>query len=371
MPALFMQRCLDLARRGAGSVSPNPLVGCVLVDERGAVLGEGWHRQYGGPHAEVNAIADAELRHGADALRRATLYVNLEPCAHWGKTPPCADLIVEKGIPRVVVGMADPFPKVDGRGIEKLRAAGVEVTVGVEEAACRRLNEAFVHHVTTGRPLVCVKVAQTLDGFAATRTGSSRWVTGSEARARVHAMRAALDAVLVGSGTARTDDPALTVRHAEGRQPLRVVLDRTGTLPGTLHLFTDAFAAHTVAVVENGLVPSYRDALLRRGGRVLNVSSSDDSLDLPALLDALGRGAAGRPVQSLLVEAGPRLAAALFKADLVDRFYCFVAPKLLGDGLPAVRFPAISEMVDARTWPAFTWETVGADVLFTGYRNTF
>ncbi len=368
---MHMHRCLELARRGAGTVSPNPLVGCVVTDGDGQVLGEGWHARYGGPHAEVVALAEAEARYGAAALRTATLYVNLEPCAHWGKTPPCADLIVEKGVRRVVVGMRDPFPDVAGRGIEKLRAASVEVVMGVEEAACQRLNEAFVHHVETGRPLVCVKVAQTLDGFAATRAGESRWVTGPEARRRVHALRATLDAVLVGAGTARTDDPALTVRHVEGRQPLRLVLDKSGGLPPGLQLFTDAHAARTVAVVAQGVEAPYAPALAGRGGHVLHVPVRDGHLDLHALLAALGRGDAGAPVQSILVEAGPGLAAAFFEHDLVDRFYCFVAPRLLGEGLRAARVPAAARMDDARSWPACAWETIGSDVLFTGYRHAF
>jgi diaminohydroxyphosphoribosylaminopyrimidine deaminase / 5-amino-6-(5-phosphoribosylamino)uracil reductase len=390
-----MARCLALAARGSGHVSPNPRVGCVVVDETGAVLGEGWHGRYGGPHAEVAAIRDAEARHGAGALRAATLVVNLEPCAHVGKTPPCADLILEKGLPRVVVGTRDPFPAVDGRGIERLRAGGVDVIVGVLETECRRFNEAFFVHVETGRPLVVLKVAQTLDGFVATRTGHSRWVTGEPARARVHALRAALDAVLVGAGTARADDPALTVRRSEvrgprsetegffsdlgpltsGLQPLRVVLDRVGALPDTLRLFTDGHAGHTLAVVAEGARPAYEAALRERGGAVLRLPERDGHLDLIALLDALGAGAGlpggVRPVQSVLVEAGPGLASALLAADLVDRLLVFVAPTLLGDGLRAFTLPGPDRMDDARRWPETRWETVGDDVLFTAYRRTF
>ncbi len=368
-----MHRCLELARRGAGHVSPNPMVGCVVVGAGGEVLGEGWHGRYGGPHAEVEAIRQAEARHGAEKLREATLFVNLEPCAHHGKTPPCADLIVEKNIPRVVVGMVDPFEKVAGRGVEKLRAAGVEVTVGAEERACRRLNAAFVQHVTTGRPLVHLKIAQTLDACVATRTGDSFWVTGEAARARVHTFRATHDAVLVGSGTARSDDPALTVRTpdtsiAAPRQPRRVVLDRTGTLPSTLALFTDTHAPRTVAVTAPGALPPYADALCEKGGQVLEIPEHDGHLDLGVLLDALGRGDAGRIVQSLLVEGGPGLSSALLAAGLVDRFSCFIAPKLLGDGKRSVRLPSPTRMSEARTWADPTWETVGDDVLFTGWR---
>jgi diaminohydroxyphosphoribosylaminopyrimidine deaminase/5-amino-6-(5-phosphoribosylamino)uracil reductase len=386
--ARWMRRCLDLAARGAGRVSPNPRVGAVVLGPDGAVLGEGWHRRYGGPHAEAFAIRAAEAAHGPDALRTATMVVNLEPCSHHGKTPPCADLIVRKGLRRVVVGMVDPFPAVAGRGLDRLRAHGVDVTVGVLENACRAANAAFVHHVQTGRPLVTLKTAQTLDGFVATTTGDARWVSGEAARARVHRWRAETDAVLVGAGTARADDPRLTVRHPDGDpphagdfprdaegawpQPRRLVLDRTGALPPTLRLFADAHAARTVAVVGAGRPdPPYAEALRAAGGRLLRLPETPDAdgrphLDLGALLDALGRpGTVGeRPVQSLLVEAGPGLATALWHADLVDRYRCFVAPKLLGDGLPAQRGLGITQMADARTFATHAWEPLGDDLLF-------
>ena len=363
----WMRRALDLAGRGAGHVSPNPMVGAVLVGPDGDVLGEGWHGEFGGPHAEVWAVIDAEKKHGAEALREATLVVTLEPCSHHGKTPPCADLIIEKQIPRVVVGMTDPFPRVDGSGIERLRAHGVEVTVGVLERECRRLNEAFVHHVRTGRPLVTLKIAQTLDGSVATASGDSQWISGEEARRLVHRWRAELDGVLVGSGTARADDPALTVRHVEGRQPVRVVLDRAGTLPADLRLFTDEHAAKTIAVVGEGTTPNYAEVFEQRGGTMLWVSERDGHLDLEALLQKLGAGVgAHRPMQSLLVEAGPALATALFRYDLVDRFALFIAPKLVG-GRRGVDNLSVERMADARTFETHRWEAVGPDLLFFGY----
>lgn len=369
--ARWMARCLALAERGAGHVSPNPMVGAVVVAPDGTLLGEGYHGRYGGPHAEVEALADAEAAHGAEALKTATLYVNLEPCCHHGKTPPCADLIVEKGVPRVVVGMTDPFPRVAGQGLARLRAAGVSVTTGVLEAACRRLNEAFVHHVRTGRPFLTLKLAQTLDGFLATETGDARWVTGPAARRRVHQLRATLDAVLVARGTAARDDPALTVRHVEGRQPVRLVLDRRGVLPPTLRLFSDTYAGHTVAVVGPEAQPAYAAALDAAGGRLLRIPAPDGKLDLGALLDRLGRdgGPDGRPLQSLLVEAGPGLATSLFREDRVDRLLLFIAPKLLGSGLPTLRSLGLTRMADARTFAEHTWETVGDDLLFCGYRQ--
>ena len=367
----WIERCLELAETGAGAVSPNPMVGAVVVGPDGTVLGEGAHEVYGGPHAEVQALRAAEDRHGADALRDATLYVNLEPCSHHGKTPPCTDLIVEKGVPRVVVGTIDPFPQAQGRGIRHLREQGVDVEVGVHESACRRFNEAFFHHVETGRPLVTLKVAQTLDGRVATRTGDSRWISGEAARTLVHEWRATLDGVLVGTGTARHDDPRLTVRHVEGRQPVRLVLDRTGTLPPDRTLFTDDCADRTIAVLgEDRDPPAYADGLTGAGGTLLRVPETDDDhLDLRALLRRLGTdgGRAAAPLQSLLVEAGPGLATALFRQDLVDRFFCFVAPKVVGEGRPAVGDLGVTEMKHALTFAEQTWEAVGDDVLLRGY----
>lgn len=366
-----MERCLEGAEAGAGAVSPNPMVGAVLVAPDGTVLGGGAHEVYGGPHAEVQALRAAEQRHGAAALRDATLYVNLEPCSHHGKTPPCTDLIVEKGVPRVVIGTVDPFPQAQGSGIRQLREQGIEVEVGVHAHACRRFNEAFFHHVKTGRPLVTLKVAQTVDGRIATRTGDSQWITGTAARTLVHEWRATLDGVLVGSGTARSDDPRLTVRHVEGRQPTRLVLDREGTLPADRTLFADDYADHTIAVVGEGRDrPAYADRLTEAGGTVLRIpETADDHLDLDALLRRLGTdgGREAEPLQSLLVEAGPGLATALFRQDLVDRFFCFVAPKVVGEGIPVLEDLGINEMENAVTFADQEWETVGDDVLLRGY----
>lgn len=372
----WIRQSLELARRGAGDVSPNPMVGAVIVGEDGEVLGEGWHERFGEAHAEPNAIAAAEEAYSSAALRKATLYVNLEPCSHHGKTPPCAELIVEKQIPRVVVGMQDPNPKVSGSGLDRLRAAGVEVTTGVLEAECRRLNEAFTHHLQRGRPLLTLKVAQTLDGRVATSTGDSRWVSGKASRTLVHRWRAELDAVLVGSGTARADDPALTVRHAwpgqqsglEERQPRRVVLDREGRLPPSLQLFSDAHVDQTVVVVSEEAAPPYQAELEARGGQVLRVPERSGHLDLHVLLERLG--ASDPPVQSLLVEAGPGLATALFREGLVDRFFCFVAPKVVGEGVPVVGRLGITQMNKALTFAEHGWETIGEDLLFRGYMHS-
>jgi diaminohydroxyphosphoribosylaminopyrimidine deaminase / 5-amino-6-(5-phosphoribosylamino)uracil reductase len=366
----MMARCLELAQRAAGHVSPNPLVGSVIV-EGGEVIGEGWHEVYGGPHAERNAIRDAIERGHENRLASATLYVNLEPCSHHGKTPPCTDAVLERRIPRVVVGTLDPNPLVAGSGIRRLREAGCSVETGILERACFRFNEAFFHHIRTGRPLVTLKVAQTLDGHVATRTGDSRWVSGDASRRLVHRWRAELDAVLVGRGTAMADDPSLTVRHVEGRQPWRVVLDREGRLPATLKLFRDEFVGRTIVFVgDDATAPAYADDLARSGGMLRRSPTSDARLDLPAVLDGLGAGdsSAGVPsIQSVLVEAGPGLATALLERDLVDRLFVFIAPKIVGSGTPAIAALSIDRMADARTFAEATWEGIGEDMLFRGY----
>jgi diaminohydroxyphosphoribosylaminopyrimidine deaminase/5-amino-6-(5-phosphoribosylamino)uracil reductase len=375
----WMRRCLDLARRGAGTASPNPLVGAVLVGADGSLLAEGWHDAFGGPHAEAHAIEAAVHQHGEEALTDATLYVNLEPCSHHGKTPPCTDLVLKMGIPRLVVGTIDPFPAVKGRGIRRLRDHGVEVELGVLEHACTRLNEAFFHHVKTGRPLVTLKVAQTLDGRVATASGDSRWISGKNSRTRVHRWRAELDAVMVGTGTAAADNPRLTVRHVDGRQPMRLVLDRTGSLSPDLRLFTDAHVQHTTVVTAPDTALPYAADLQARGGHVLHVPVDGGHLDLDALLDRLGTDGgparrtgpddATRPVQSLLVEAGPGLGTALFQHDLVDRYACFIAPKVSGAGMPSVGDLGTMEMREAMTFAETRWERSGGDMLFLGYRH--
>ena len=363
-----MARCLELAARGAGSVSPNPMVGCVIVAPNGTVLGEGWHEKFGGPHAEVRAVYEVVQRHGAGALQSSTMIVNLEPCSHQGKTPPCADLILANRIPRVVVGLTDPNLQVAGAGMRRLRDQGVEVVEGVLAERCARLNEAFLRHTVTGLPLVVLKIAQTLDGCVATAGGDSRWISGEESRRRVHEMRATLDAVLVGSGTARSDDPALTVRSTHGRQPRRIVLDRTGTLPASLKLFSDDHADRTMAVVGEGRRPPYADTLRSRGGTILEIEELDDLLDLRLVLEALGRGSGGvLPIQSVLVEAGPRLATVLVRNGLIDRMHLFVAPILIGVGKRAFGDLGVSRLKDAVSFTETRWEQVGADALFTGF----
>ncbi|ASQ90733.1 riboflavin biosynthesis protein RibD [Prosthecochloris sp. GSB1] len=320
-----MSRCLELAVKGAGFVSPNPMVGSVIVCD-GRIVGEGFHQRFGGPHAEVNAIASVTDQ---DVLRRSTLYVNLEPCSHYGKTPPCSDLIVERGIPRVVVACRDPHEKVAGKGIDRLRAAGVEVVEGILEQDALRLNEAFMKSHRRRLPFVALKLAQTLDGKIATANGLSKWITGEASRREVHLMRSRYDAVLTGSGTVLADDPLLTVRHAEGRNPLRVVLDRELRLPPDAAVFGPG--AKTLLVTSNSAGGSLRASAFRdKGVEITTAGEINGSLDLSLVLRHLHE----RGVLSVLVEAGGRLSSSFVREGLADKLYMFVAPKLFGgDGL--------------------------------------
>ena len=288
----------------------------------GAVVSEGWHAALGEPHAEVVALTAAGER-----ARGATLYCSLEPCDHFGRTPPCTQAIIDAGVSRVIIAMGDPNPAVDGRGVRHLREAGIEVVVGVLEAEARRANEAYVKHITTGIPFVTLKIAATLDGRIAGADGSSTWITGEESRAEVQRMRAAADAVLVGAGTAVTDDPRLTVRDPSyrGRPPVRVVVDASGRTPDSLRIF-DGQAPVTI-VTTDGSSQQARDSWRAAGAEVIVCGRDDDrGVALDELLAALGK----RDIQSLLVEGGSQIAGSFIGASLVDKVVLFMAPKFLG-----------------------------------------
>jgi len=318
----FMDRALRLASRGVGRVSPNPLVGAVIVKD-GRVVGEGWHHAYGTDHAEVDALKRA----GEDAAG-ADVYVNLEPCCHHGRTPPCAQALIDAKVRRVVVAMIDPNPLVSGRGIRMLRDAGVAVEVGVREAAARALNASFARWIVHGRPHVTLKMAATLDGRTADRDGGARWISSPVSRRAVHRMRAAADAVLVGEGTLRADDPMLLpVGVRSGRPPLRVVAAGSGALPVDARLFASLDRGPVaIAIPEGDDAPQVAE-LAARGVEVLRVPAVDGGIDMAALVAALGR----RGVGALLCEGGAGLGAALLRAGQVDRLVLFWAPRLLGD----------------------------------------
>ena len=278
----MMSRALALARRGIGKTSPNPAVGCVIVKD-GAVVGEGWHQKAGTPHAEIHA-----LRQAAEMASGAEVYVTLEPCSHFGKTPPCADALIAARVARVFVGMVDPNPIVCGEGVAKLRAAGIEVVVPLLEDSCRFLNESFIKHITTGRPFVTLKIAMTMDGKIATLNKDSKWITGEKSRAYVHKLRSKLDAIMVGVGTVVKDDPFLTSRIAGGRDPLRIVVDSTLRIPLHAQVLKNTSPARTVIAT----ISDDKDKISRleaAGAEILRCSNIHDRVDLSSLMLKLGQ----------------------------------------------------------------------------------
>jgi diaminohydroxyphosphoribosylaminopyrimidine deaminase/5-amino-6-(5-phosphoribosylamino)uracil reductase len=354
-----MRAALALARRGLGTVWPNPAVGCVIVAD-GRVVGRGWTQPGGRPHAETEALARAGAR-----ARGGTAYVSLEPCAHWGHTPPCADALIAAGIRRVVAALEDPDRRVAGRGLRRLAAAGVAVECGLcaEEAA--EINAGFLCRIRRGRPLVSLKLATSLDGRIATAAGESRWITGPAARAYAHGLRARYDAVMIGTGTALADDPELTCRlpGLAGRSPVRVVLDRQLRLPLGARVIAGAGRVPTWILTLPEADPARRAALAASGVTLIDVPPDPaGGLDLAAALAAL----AARGLTRLLVEGGAGLAAALLRAGLVDRVLWLHAPLLLGgDGVPAVAGLNLAALADGPRFETLSVERVGADVLTT------
>ena len=305
-----MERALELAERGRGHVEPNPLVGAVVVQD-GKLVGGGWHAKFGQAHAEVNALAEARAR-----ARGATLYVTLEPCCHHGKTPPCTDAVLRAGVSRVVAAMLDPFAKVSGKGVALLRAAGVAVNVGPEQAAAQRLNAPYLKLLTAGRPYVHAKWAMTLDGKIATRTGDSQWISNEESRRRVHLLRGRVDGIVVGIGTALADDPLLTARPPGPRTATRIVLDTHGRLPAASRLAQTAAEAPLLLASAGQAGP----------GEVLTLPVEHGRVSVPALLFELGR----RRMTNILVEGGAEVLGSFFEAGAVDEVWAFVAPRIVG-----------------------------------------
>ena len=356
---IFMREALRIARNAEGRTSPNPLVGAVIVRD-GIIVAEGWHRKAGTPHAEVHA-----LRMAGDLAKGATLYVTLEPCAHVGRTGPCAVAVRDAGIRRVVVAMSDPNPLVAGKGLQILRDAGIEVTVGVCETEARWLNEVFLHWITTGRPFVVLKTAMTLDGKIATASGASKWITGEAARLRVHELRDRYDAILAGIGTALADDPSLTTRlpDRKGKNPVRIIVDSQARLPLTSQVVTDGKAQTIVAVTE--AAPQERTMALRAHGVDVLVCGSGPHVDLARLMIELGK----REITSVFVEGGGTVNFALLAAGLVDKVHAFVAPKIVGGrtAKTPVEGEGFAELASCVRLTQLTVENVGDDVLLTGY----
>lgn len=360
MTSEHMLRALELARSVLGSTSPNPAVGCVIVRD-GTVVGDGATQPPGRAHAEVVA-----LRVAGPAAARADVYVNLEPHAHHGRTPPCTDALIAAGVRAVHVAMVDPNPKVSGRGIEQLRAAGIVVSVGDGAAEARRLNEAYVKHCETGLPFVVAKFAATLDGKIAAASGDSRWVAGEQARARAHEFRTRVDAIMCGVNNVLLDDPQLTARPGgvtAERQPLRIVADSRGRTPLDAKLLGPG--GRTLIATTAASSPEWRAAVERGGAEALVLpEDAHGRVDLAALMLALGE----RDVISVLAEGGGILHAALFAAGLVDKVHAFIAPKIVGGSLyPAVAGEGATHMTDALTLQDVEVERLGDDVLIMGY----
>jgi diaminohydroxyphosphoribosylaminopyrimidine deaminase/5-amino-6-(5-phosphoribosylamino)uracil reductase len=335
--ARFMEEAIALAEAALGFTSPNPAVGCVIV-AGDKIIARGATATGGRPHAEAVALAKAGTR-----ARGATAYVSLEPCAHFGQTPPCANALVEAGIKRVVIGCGDPFPKVRGKGIAILKKAGIEVTLGVEEDECRRINEGFFTRVAKGRPMVTLKLAMTLDGRIATASGDSQWISGEESRALVHRWRRYSDAVMVGAGTIVADNPRLTCRDEGGRDPYRVILDAKLRCDPRARVFTERSTVSTILVTTPA---NYKKSHERYGSdktEVLAMKLDGSEIDLAPLLHEFGQ----RGWNRIMLEGGAHLAASALRQKVVDRLAIFIAPKLLGSGLCAIEGLGILKMKDS------------------------
>jgi diaminohydroxyphosphoribosylaminopyrimidine deaminase/5-amino-6-(5-phosphoribosylamino)uracil reductase len=348
----YMAQALQLARRGLYTTHPNPRVGCVLVKD-GAIVGEGWHEYAGGPHAEINALAQA----GTQA-RGATCYVTLEPCCHQGRTPPCSNALIRAGVARVVAAMQDPNPKVGGEGLLALKEAGTLVESGLFATQAEQLNPGFIKRMKEGLPFVRAKVAMSLDGRTALASGESRWITSPEARLDGQRLRAQSSAIMTGIGTVLTDDPSLTVRLPErdpGLQPLRVVLDSQLRMPTRARLL--GMPGHT-RVLTTSALENAEKALIQSGAKIVKIDAANGRVDLRAAL----RHLTGIEVNEVLLEAGPALTGGMLDAGLVDELVIYLAPKLMGSGGYGVaELPGIRKMADCSTLTIIDVRPIGPD----------
>lgn len=356
-----MRMALNLARKGLGRTSPNPAVGAVIVKE-GKVLAKGYHRKAGGPHAEIEALRKLDVK-----APGATMYVTLEPCNHKGRTPPCTKAILESGIQRVVIGMKDPNPAVKGGGAAFLARHAIDVKVGVLEPECREINEGFSKYVTTGRPFVMVKSAQTLDGWTATAQGDSKWISGDRSRGYVHQMRNQVDAIMVGVGTVLADDPQLTCRlkGGKGKDPLRIIVDTHLRTPENARILTQDSSAGTILVAGPRVKKSHIRKFEKGNNRVVFCPTKEGKIDLEALMDLLGE----RMITRLLVEGGAGIIGSLLRGKLVDKFYIFKAPKILGggDGKPMADGPGPRMMNRSLILKKLRVKRFHDDILVIGY----
>lgn len=356
----YMNLALEEARLGKGNVSPNPLVGCLIVKNE-KIISKGAHLKYGEFHAERNAINNA-----SEDLTGADLYVTLEPCNHYGKTPPCTEAIIKAGIKRVYIGSLDPNPLVAGKGIKKLRENNIEVITGILESECLKLNESFFHYITTEMPFVTYKTAASLDGCISTDNGQSKWISSTKSRTLVHQFRSEIDAVMIGSQTALTDNPSLTVRMCQGRNPLRIVIDKHLDLPLDLNLFTDEEKAKTyVITAQHNENTEKQEELLSRGVKIIYapVKGENNNLDLTFALKEL----ASLKITSILLEGGAGLAKSMFEERLINKFLLFQAPFLLGSRKHFCRLDNINEVSQGIKLKIEEIKKIDCDLLITSY----
>lgn len=362
-----MHKALELAERGAGYVSPNPMVGCVIVSDDDRKLGQGYHERYGENHAEVNALESVKDRSN---LLDATVYVTLEPCSHEGKTPSCARTLAKYPLKRVVVAMKDPNPEVNGAGIQHLRDHNIEVDVGLAEDKARKLNEFFLHHIRYTEPFVTLKIAQTADGYIAAPDGDARWISSDASRERVHRWRSRYDAVMVGRNTVQADNPRLTVRHVEGRQPKRIVIDGKYELSKELNVFSDQYEENTIVITHDqdgrsGEQDPMLDILKSNyfRGQTINVPEYEGHSDLKKAFEKLYDFG----ITSVLVEGGQNLSTALLRRNLVDKLELFIAPKLLGGGTRSILGLGKRHVDELIKLHDVSWQQIGSDMLMSAY----
>ncbi|MCI5596145.1 MAG: bifunctional diaminohydroxyphosphoribosylaminopyrimidine deaminase/5-amino-6-(5-phosphoribosylamino)uracil reductase RibD [Lachnospiraceae bacterium] len=354
----YMKRALELAKKGMGYTAPNPMVGCVVVKE-GQVIAEGYHERYGEFHAERNALQNCiKDPKGAD------LYVTLEPCCHYGKTPPCIELILEKGIKRVFIGAMDPNPLVGGKGAALLREHGVLVETGLMEEECLKLNEAFFHYITENRPFMVMKYAMTIDGKIVAKTGDARWVTGEQARNQVQLLRKQYSGILVGIETVLADNPMLNVRIEDGVDPLRIILDSHLRIPLDSQIVSTAKKIPTMVVCKEKEIDIEKQNFLEKAGVQVLVQKGSGKVDLKELCEELGR----QKIDSVLIEGGSRIHGAFLSAGLVDKIYVYLAPKFAGESpYEPVKGWFIEKMSDACSLRLEKIEQIGEDVCITAY----
>jgi diaminohydroxyphosphoribosylaminopyrimidine deaminase/5-amino-6-(5-phosphoribosylamino)uracil reductase len=355
----YMRQALAIAQYSMGRTSPNPMVGAVIV-RNGRVVGQGWHRKAGTPHAEINALQQA-----GELARGATMYVTLEPCSHHGRTGPCADAVIAAGLKKVVVAMNDPNPVVAGRGINRLREAGIEVIEGILANEAASLNEIFIKWISTQMPFVTLKSAMSLDGKIAAHTGHSQWITGPSSRERVQQLRDCYDAILVGIGTVLADNPRLTTRLSyEGKNPIRIIIDSMARTPLDANIITDGLAPTIIAVTHKA--PQEKINSLRAcGAEVLIIETKQSGIDLRQLFKFLGR----RDITSILIEGGASINASVLEENLVDKIYWFIAPKIIGgkSALGPVGGQGVHDVNHAHSFEDMNIETVGQDILISAY----